>query len=185
MAKNRNINLSLSETSQEIDLKDLLGRKPKPAEKEAFVQAAINRIIERSQSNKNINNRKFAKYSKDYAEKKGVSRDDVDMTLDGDMLLSIKRLRASGDKVKFGIKGGVDAKKSYNHNVGDTLPKREYFGLNLSEMKSIAKDIKQADLGKFTVSEIREQIINQRESAVDDNELIKSVIESLVLTQES
>ena len=171
----REIKFSLQETIQKVDLKELLGRKPKPVEKEAFVQAAIERIIERSQSNKSIDGRNFRQYSKEYAEQKGVSRSDVDMTLLGDMLLSVKRQGSrSSDTVEFGIKGGVEALKSYNHNVGDTVPRRQWFGLSIKEQKQIANQIKSESFVDKTVREIKE----------DTQERLLRLVESISLTVE-
>ena len=138
----RKISYSKRQTSQEINLKDVLGRKPTPEEKSRFVEEAVDRIINRTQSGKQLTNVNFKRYSEEYAEQKGVSPSDVDMTLLGDMLESVKELSARGNKVRYGIDGGVDAKKSFNHNTGDTLPKRTWFGLTKKEAKEIGQRIK-------------------------------------------
>lgn len=171
----RDLEITLEKTIQKVDLKELLGRKPKAVEKEAFVAAAIERIIERSQSGKSIDGRKFKRYSEEYAEKKGVSRSDVDMTLFGDMLLSVKRHGSrSSDQVEFGITGGVEALKSYNHNTGDTLPRRQWFGLSIKEQKEIAEQIRSSSFRDATVKEVREQSKSR----------LLEIVESLTLTVE-
>lgn len=171
--KTRKIKITKSETSQTFNLKDLLGRTPTSEEKQAFADAAINRIIDRTLDGKTINNTKFKRYSKEYADLKGVTRDSVDMFLSGSMLESIDELSTRGNTVKIGIDGGEDALKSYNHNIGDTVPKRQYFGLSKKETREIAKDIKSASrslLGSltkplnereqksFTIKELQRQI---------------------------
>ena len=172
--KTRGIEFSLSKTTQKVNLKELLGRTPTAAEKELFVSEAIEKIIGRTQSGESIHGKSFKPYSKEYAEVKGSS--EVDMTLTGDMLLSMERKQRGKDEVEFGIYGGVEAKKSYNHNTGDTLPKRTWFGLKKSEAKEIAASIKEQDLSGVTakdVSESREvdllSIIKSLRLEVDDD----------------
>jgi len=72
------------------------------------------------------------------------------------MLLSIKRLRGR-DKLTFGIENEDEAKKSYNHNTGDTLPKRTFFGLTKQEQKQIAESLKKKTDKPATVREARQE----------------------------
>jgi len=44
--------------------------------------------------------------------------------------------------VKIKIGEGVDTLKAYNHNVGDTLPKRTFFGVKEEAAKKIAQEIR-------------------------------------------
>ncbi len=138
------LNVSLSELSQEIDLKDYLGRKPTKKEKQLFAELAVDTIENRTLDGRTINGGKFKKYSKSYAEFKGVTRDSVDLFLKGDMLENIDR-RSSKEKsgtVFIQMKKGKETKKAFNHNTGDTLPKREFFGLTDKEASKIAEEIK-------------------------------------------
>lgn len=158
--------LSQSEIYQEIDLGDLLGRKPTRDEAQAFAQEAIERIIERSQSGQDINGRKFKEYTKDYAEEKGVSRGDVDMTLFGDMLLSIDS-RISGDRVRIEIPSD-EAPKAYGHISGfkghPTIPqgkyKRDFFGLTKDEAEQIAESVRDESFQEegFSISDVLSRI---------------------------
>lgn len=133
--------INKNKSEQKINLRNLLGRKPTSEEKVLFAELAIERINNRTLDGKDVNGKKFTKYSKDYAAKKGVTRSAVDLFLDGDMLDSIDLLAETRDTVVIGIDGGVDALKSDNHNNGVTLPKREFFGITKKEAESIAKDI--------------------------------------------
>ena len=126
--------------SQEINLRDILGRDPSQLELASFGEQAINRIIERTQDGKTLDGKNFAAYSPEYAELKGSN--DVDLTLAGDMLLSVDS-RFSGSSVELFIDDELNTKKGYNHHVGDTLPKRPWFGLTDKEAREIANDIKQ------------------------------------------
>lgn len=127
---------SLSEISQEIDLEEILGRVPSDVEARQFIDDAINLMTERTQSGEDINGRSFKEYSKEYAEQKGVSRGAVDMTLFGDMLAGIDG-ESDGPSVKL-FMDDSQVPKAFNHNVGDTLPKRTFFGLTNNEIESIA-----------------------------------------------
>ncbi len=136
--------VSLSELSQEIDLKEYLGRKPSASEKKLFADLAVDTIANRTLDTDDINGIAFAKYSEAYAEKKGVTVNSVDLFLDGDMLGGIGR-RSSKEKVGsvfLQMKKGLQTKKGYNHQVGDTLAQREFFGITDDEAKSIAREIK-------------------------------------------
>ena len=140
-----NFTVSLSELSQEINLKDYIGRKPTAKEKKLFADLAVDTMINRTLDTNDINGKKFKKYSKEYAELKGVTRSSVDLFLEGDMLENIGR-RSSKEKagsVFIQMKKGLQTKKAYNHNFGDTLPQREFFGVTDMEAKKIAKEIKQ------------------------------------------
>lgn len=141
MALKDNISLSNRIMSQEIDLTKLLGRQPKPVELAAFEEEAIETIIKRTQSGKDRQGKGFVPYSPEYADEKGSS--DVDLTLMGDMLLGVKSRRTM-DGVEIYLESD-QVPKGYNHQVGDTLPKREWFGLNEKEAREIARRVKEDD----------------------------------------
>lgn len=130
---------SLREIIQEIDLDEVTGRTLSDVEKRIFMDDAINLIIERTQSGVDINGRPFKQYSKDYAKEKGVSRGDVDLTLTSSMLAAI-----SGTETGNGVSLFIDdseVPKAYNHNVGDTLPKRTFFGLTTKEIEELSSGL--------------------------------------------
>ena len=133
--------ITKNKTEQKINLRTLLGRKPTAQEKTLFAELSIELINNRTLDGKDIDGKKFTKYSKDYAAKKGVTRSAVDLFLDGNMLDAIETTGETRDTVSFGIVGGVDALKSDNHNKGVTLPKREFFGITQKEAKRIADEI--------------------------------------------
>lgn len=136
---------SIDELSQTIDLKSYLGRKPTATEKQNFAELAIDAIENRTLDGNTINGGKFKKYSKAYAEFKGVTRTSVDLFLEGDMLDNINRGKSKEKKgtVFIQMKKGVETKKAFNHQTGDTLPQREFFGVTDAEAKSIASEIKE------------------------------------------
>ena len=131
--------ISKSKMSQEIDAEELFGQDIPLSVKQEFAERAIETIINRTQSGKSIHGKNFVKYSEAYAEKKGVGVGDVDLTLNFDMLGSLAD--ESSSKIKLSVDPS-QAPKGFNHHVGDTLPRRAWFGITKSEAKSIADDLK-------------------------------------------
>jgi len=146
----------LSEVSQTFNLKELLGREPTDKEKKEFVDRALQVMVERTQSGKDIDKRKFTKYSKAYAKAKGVGRGDVNMTLTQHMLESIDGKNIKKNLVKIIVGEGVDTKKAFNHNTGDTLPERIFFGLHEEDATEIAKSITPEE--KKTLGELLDEV---------------------------
>lgn len=134
---------SLGEVSQTIDLREYLnGNTPTEEQKALFAELAIEQINTRTLDGKTINGGNFKKYSKAYADKKGVTRDSVDLFLEGDMLDSITRNRSQEDENSLFIEiGEGETQKAFNHNTGDTLPKREFFGITAQEADRIGRSI--------------------------------------------
>lgn len=144
------LNVSIDELSQEIDLASYLDRKPTASEKMAFAELVQASIESRTLDGLTINGGKFKKYSKKYADFKGVTRSSVDLFLDGDMLDGIGRRKSKekSNTVFIQMKKGIETKKAFNHNTGDTLPKREFFGITDNEAKKIAAQIKEEKVEK-------------------------------------
>jgi hypothetical protein len=68
---------------------------------------------------------KFQKLNKEYAKSQKAGDTTANLDLNGDMLGSLT-YEIVGGKLKVGIFDELQAKKAYNHNVGDTLPKRPF-----------------------------------------------------------
>lgn len=130
---------SINELSQTFDTKEIFGESINTRTKREFAESVINLIQTRSNSGKTLFNGNFKKYSKKYADFKGVSRSDVDMTLFGDMLGDLE-YEINGDIVKVKV-ADKDTPKGYNHQVGDTLPKRTWFGATSKDVKEIKSSI--------------------------------------------
>lgn len=119
---------SKREVSQKFNLKTLLGYEPSEKQKKLFYELAVAKMANRTMDGNDINGRKFKEYSEAYADAKGVSRDSVDLVLNGDMLSSFEQSLERKNLVKIKIEEGKETLKAFNHNVGDTLPKRTFFG---------------------------------------------------------
>ena len=142
--------------------------------KQAIGQEIIDRIIRRTESGKAIGGKKDLKkpYSESYAESLdfkafGKSKNKVNMKLTGDMLGSMDVTEIKGNKITIGFEGDEENAKAFNHNFGDTVPKRPFFGLNKNELTDIKRTFK---------SELKEALKEQRSG--DDN-LLLGLIEKL------
>jgi hypothetical protein len=68
---------------------------------------------------------KFPKLNKQYADTMKAGDTTSNLDLNGDMLASLTFEIVNG-KIKIGIFDEDQAKKAFNHNTGDTLPKRPF-----------------------------------------------------------
>lgn len=152
--------VTLSEISQEIDLEKYIGRKPKDREVRLFAELAIEQIKQRTLDGQTFNGGKFKKYTKRYADFKGVTQDSVDLFLEGDLLDSIT-VDSSSVKPKIYVDGDLQVKKGYNHHVGDTLPKRSWWGLRDDEAEMLAEAVKEV------VEEVEEKTTQKRTTLAD------------------
>jgi hypothetical protein len=149
MAKPSGLKVTYDDVSQTIDFSevagvDLTGNQILIRE---MSQAVIDFIVERAQSGKGIGGKTLKKpYSKAYSESldfkaAGKSKNDVNMTLSGDMLGAIDVLEEDGPTVKIGFADTTDNVKAYGHMSGFeghpyiSGPKREFFGVTKAELK--------------------------------------------------
>jgi hypothetical protein len=149
MSKIPGLKLSESEVSQTIDLKELTGVNMSefPAAKEAIAQAFIDKIVERTQDGKDVDGKDFAKkYSKAYKDSLAFDAfgktNKVNMTLSGEMLGTIDVVESKGNKIKIGWSDAENNAKAFNHNSGDTVPKRQFFGVTDKELAEIKREFK-------------------------------------------
>lgn len=147
-AKLDGLKLSEDEVSQTIDLKEVFGvsLSGNDALKQVIGQALIDRIIERTEAGKSVNGGKLkAPYSKTYAESDDFKafnkkKDEVNMKLTGNMLGTLDIIDTAGSKVKIGWNDSTENAKAYNHNVGDTVPKRAFFGITKQDLASVKSE---------------------------------------------
>lgn len=80
----------------------------------------------------------FIEYSSDYADKKGVSPNDVDLLLTGSMLGSMIVKEATTRSVTIGFRGQKNNNKAHGHDTGGgNLPQRSFLGLTDSDKASL------------------------------------------------
>lgn len=115
--------------------------------KEVIALAAIDKIVSRTLDGKDVNGRAFKPYSESYKKSKvfrmmGKKPGEVNLRLFGTMLGTIEVIDQAGSKITLGWMDSTENAKAFNHNTGDTLPKREFFGLNDSEVESLIEEFK-------------------------------------------
>lgn len=182
MAGVKNPKYSKDEVSQSFNLKSILGYEPSQKQKKMFGDLVSDYIVDRTLSGKDINNRKFKQYSSEYAERKGVTRNSVNMALTGNMLESIQD-ETDENTIKIVIGSGVDTLKAYNHNTGDTLPKRKFFGVKSEkQIESIISQVDQQKESKNALEIIKGITLSK---ATRDEDNITSAFEILFGESES
>jgi len=142
--------ISSSQISQTIDLVDAFGREPTPSEIAGFQQEALETIIIRTQDGKDWQGKSFPDYTTEYAEEKGVSVGDVDLTDFGDMLLGIESSTQGGsivlkmDDNEVGKAHG-NITGSYGQPSPNKSKARDFFGLSEKEIGLIADQVRETD----------------------------------------
>jgi len=147
-----------------INLEELFGI---PVENRALREAIGGRLIEkivaRTQGGTDVNGRSFKKYSKSYQDslafKVHGKGGNVDLTLSGDMLASMQVGDSSPERLTIEFPDETENAKAFNHNTGDTLPKREFFGLTEEEKQDVKEEF-QEDVIDFA------QFIETKDEAV-------------------
>lgn len=154
--------ITQTKISQEINLEEELGvdLSQFPSLKQSLGQAMIDKIVERTESGKGV---KFdtagrgrqidlrKPYSKEYQDSlefkaAGKSKNDINMTLSGDMLRSIDLVRAQGNTLEIAIDDPDEAAKAHGHQTGKNgqVKKmlRPFFGVTKSEIKEVSSQFK-------------------------------------------
>jgi hypothetical protein len=147
MSKSK-LKLTQSEVSQTFNLKEIFGVdvSDMPELKQAFGQALIDYMVERTESGIDKNGKNFEKYPKTYKESDAFKAygktNKVNLTLTGDMLGQLEVVETKGNEIKIGWRDETENAKAYNHNTGDTVTKRPFFGINNPDLSSISKEFK-------------------------------------------
>jgi phage gpG-like protein len=155
LAKIENLEASESEVSQTVDVKKLTGvdLSTRPDLVAAFGQDVINEIVQRTLQGKSVTGKDLRNYSDSYSQSLkfkafGKSQNNPNMKLTGDMLDLLDVTQIQGNKVTIGWTQSEQNAKAFGHISGmqghkfldGKVPKREFFGLNNSETKQIAKE---------------------------------------------
>lgn len=136
------------EVSQKFNLKKLfdVDFSQNPDLKDQIGQAIIDRIVDRTAEGKAIGGVKDLKgpYSKAYKDSDAYSdhgkTGKVNMELTGRMMDDIDIIAETTNTIKVGFEERKEILKAYNHNRGDTVTKRPFFGINKTELKAIKKE---------------------------------------------
>jgi hypothetical protein len=179
----KGLTLKKSEVSQTIDLEEVYGVdfSSHPGLLERFAVAAIDYMLVRTESGRDLHNNRFAPYSKSYKESLAFQAfgksNQVDMKLTANMLGQMGLLEVKGSKFKLGWDDPTENAKAYNHNIGDTLPKREFFGLTRRQIEYVGQEF---------LEEIK-QIQDEQKRVEEPSEVVagSALVLSLLRNQEN
>jgi hypothetical protein len=153
--------------------KIILPKTLKPKERIKIAEIIIEHIVTRSANGLDRNNKKFAKYSDSYAEKKGVGVSDVDLILTGEMLdsLEIVSTKKSGEIIIGYIDPSDDlAGKVEGNRIGsyggepNKKKARDFLGIDADELEILVGAFEgDIDLGQdsqgFNTQEILDELL--------------------------
>jgi hypothetical protein len=97
----------------------------KPKERVKIADALLTHIVGRTMAGLDRDNNKFAKYTKKYANEKGVGVSDVDLLLSGEMLSELQVLKVDANGVEIGYKGSKDLIGKVDGNIRGTYGQPE------------------------------------------------------------
>lgn len=194
MSKLKGLTLKKNDVSQIINLEEIFGVSfaGNKALRQAIAQKVIDHIVERTQSGIPVTGGGFKPYSKEYKEsaefkllKDGST---VDMTLTGAMLNDIDVLSDSANTIRIGFQDTTEKLKAFNHNTGDTLPKRPFFGVTQEEVRKVVgeefkdeiKRLRGEDPARLTAQEIMDRgVLRTALEILNDEDFSFATIEDL------
>jgi len=109
-------------------------------------------IVSRTLNGMDKNNKKFKKYTKEYAEIKGTDVSDVDLTFSGDMLDSLELVSHKSGEIVIGYKepseelaGKVEGNRRGTYGQSKPIPgkARDFLGISQSELDTIIDSYKE------------------------------------------
>lgn len=142
MTTKQNLDHSSHEIELEIDLVEVFGQEvTDPALQYEIGLEAAEIIKDRTKKGEFLNTGADKTYSDPYkdslpyraASKTGL----VNMKLSGGMLENLQPIDTDAKKITIGFTDSNENAKAYNHNTGDTTPKREFLDLKRDEIAKI------------------------------------------------
>ena len=128
-------------TSFRLPVSPMLGQQ----DRQLLGQLIIERIQERSESGRDIDGRRFSRYSRDYVDYlREIGADSgLDLTLTGEMLNSIQILSEGEGFIEIGLEPGSFAarKATYNQGGNPRIPSRPFMGIRDSEASSLENEV--------------------------------------------
>lgn len=123
------------------DLREIIG--------ERIIEAIVERTKSGTAMSIDANGRghpsEFKAYSDEYKKsmefKSHGKSSKVDLTLSGDMLSLIDITKQDANSITIGVDSD-EVLKAYNHQSGDTVPKRPFFGITKGELREIVRELK-------------------------------------------
>lgn len=132
-----------------VNLKDIFGKEVNNnATKDQIKQAFLDKILERAESGRDVDGKRFKKYSKSYIDSddfKAFGKDPgkVNLRLTGDMLELMDVVNETKNTFTIGWDDSEEGTKAHGHITGKgNLPRRDFFGLTNKDIESIKSEFK-------------------------------------------
>lgn len=140
----------------------------KPRERAKIADAILTHIVGRTMAGFDKDNEKFAKYTKKYAELKGVGVSEVDLLLSGEMLSELKVLNIKPGEIEIGYKGSKELIGKVEGNILGTYGQpepipgkaRDFLGIDAADVDVIIDSFADEDVPKLTAEDV-DQIARQ------------------------
>lgn len=134
----------------------------KPRERAKIADAILTHIVGRTMAGLDKDNEKFSKYTRKYAEEKGVGVSEVDLLLSGEMLSELKVLKINPREIEIGYQGSKELIGKVDGNIRGTYGQpepipgkaRDFLGINASDVDVIIDSYIDEDLEEITPKEI-------------------------------
>lgn len=126
----------------------------KPDQRKELADLVIEHIVDRTQSGKDKDGKRFPRYSKAYIksldfQNAGKSKSKVDLQLSGDMLAAITLLNEKRGLLKIGFERGAEENDRAEGNIlgsygGDPNPSkaRNFLGIQPSKLRELIRYVK-------------------------------------------
>lgn len=186
MAKLRQV-LSGNVAKLEVNLKEIFGDElPNDTEfRQAFGQAIIDRIRDRTADNIDRNGKRFRNYSQEYADSiefkaYNKSKGDPNLKQTGDMLNLMDIIEERENKIVIGWQTDEEAGKAHGHVTGNVGVKRDFLGLPDGEVEALAREFR----GQvFSTSElpsvVRTEAFLAGEVTISPRQTLGSIVRSI------
>lgn len=141
----------------------------KPKDRVKISEVLINHIINRSAAGLDKNNKKFPKYTKEYAEIKGVGVTDVDLIMEGELLESIILLNHKAGEITIGFdKSDEELNGKAEGNIlgsygRDPNPKkaRDFLGVSSDELEILIDSYKEESAASPLTDDELDSLVSQ------------------------
>jgi len=124
----------------EVEIPD----KYKPAEREIIAEEILEFIRSRTEKGISKTNRAFPPLSKEYKAKKQAygAKGIPDLTLTGDMMISMDLLKSNKGKLTIGFeRGSEENAKADGHITGNVGKKRDFLGIYKKDVNAIIRQL--------------------------------------------
>jgi hypothetical protein len=147
-------------------------------------RAVVNHILERTANNTDVNGKRFANYSKAYANSlefkiAGKSKNDPNLRLQGDMLDSLGILEHGPGYVTVGYSAGSqENNKAAWAAASDNGPSRRFLGIQEADLEILIADIR-TEIPTNVRELTREEIVQKRIATATAQQATQSILNSL------